>query len=93
MVELSYNQPLTLGTTMAKRIDSLVPGTEVKLHFHGSKSFGNEPHTLDATFVSVVGEGDAREANFLLNGDSEFAAYRYGGRWAYGSSAEKLSLV
>lgn len=81
---------------MAKRLDSLKPGTKVRLKFHGTLSFGNAPYEETATFQGVVGEGDNRRALFSdLSSKSPFdwEAYRYKNRWAYGSSAERLSVV
>jgi hypothetical protein len=73
---------------MARRIDSLKQNEKVTLQFHGSKTLGNEPYTLEAVFEGITGEGDERRANF-----DEVEAYRYNGHWAYGTSAEKLTLV
>lgn len=73
---------------MARRIDSLQPNETVTLQFHGSKSLGNEPYLLEATFEGIIGTGEERRAQF-----DEVEAYRYNGHWAYGTSAEKLSLV
>lgn len=77
---------------MTNRIDRLTPGQEVILKFHGSKSLGNEPHEETHTFLGIEGEGDERRAKFRYN-DMEWEAYRYQGRWSYGTSAEKLSIV
>ena len=73
---------------MAKRIDSLKTGSRVTVKFHGSKNLGNESWTDTVTFYGITGEGDYRVARF-----DNWYAYRYNGRWAYGSSAERLSLV
>lgn len=78
-----------IGSKMGKRIDSLKPDTKVSLRFHGSKRFGNEPSTLDYVFKEIVGTGEDRRAIF----DEGFEAYRFNGHWAYGTSAEHLSLV
>lgn len=77
---------------MATRIDQLSPGQEVKLKFHGTKSFGNPAYEEVHTFLGMEGEGNDREAIFS-DGYIQWHAYRFEGRWAYGSSAEKLSLV
>lgn len=70
------------------RIDQLTPGTRVLLGF----SYGDEP----ATFVGITGQGDDRLATFDSDrGDGtsyRWSAYRAGGRWAYGSSCERLTL-
>lgn len=71
---------------MQKRIDRLQPGAQVTLRFHGS--MGNETHDERATFQGIVGEGDDRLAQF-----DGWEAYRYRGHWAYGTSADRLSLI
>lgn len=73
------------------RIDSLTPGSFVTLRFNGATD-----HTEQATFVRVKGEKQDRRAVFYSvgrNGGYEWEAYRFNGGWAYGSSAERLSLV
>lgn len=77
----------------AKTIRTLKSGEEVRLRFHGSKQFGNEPYELDATFVELREDGN--RAVFHLDGDTsdEFEAYKYSNRWAYGSSAERLTVI
>lgn len=82
---------------MAKRIDSLTPDTEVTLRFHHRGNSYDEA----ATFLGISGEGDDRRARFrsadtetLTAGRTyEWEAYRYNGHWAYGTSADRLSLV
>lgn len=83
---------------MAKRIDSLKPGTTVTLKFHGSKSLGNDPYIQDAVFLGVYGVGDDRRARFMsveakIYDPGGWDAYRFNGHWAYGTSAERLTLV
>jgi hypothetical protein len=73
---------------MAKRIDSLITGDKVRLRYNGSKSFGNEPWEEDVTFIGIVGSGDERRAQF-----DAVELYRFKGFWAYGTSAERASLV
>lgn len=77
----------------AKTIRNLVPGEQVKLHFHGSKQFGNEAYDMDATFVEF--KEDGTRAVFAMDGnkDSTFEAYKFSNRWAYGSSAERLTIA
>jgi hypothetical protein len=76
------------------KIDQLEPGTKVTLLFHGSKSLGNSSYTSEEVFVRMTGTGEDRRAWFTTSdGTYEWEAYRYQGRWAYGSSAERLSLV
>lgn len=77
----------------AKTIRNLVPGENVRLHFHGSKQFGNEAYDMDATFVEF--NEDKTRAVFAMDGDagSTFEAYKFSNRWAYGSSAERLTIA
>lgn len=73
---------------MAKRIDSLTAGQQVTMKFHGSKRLGNESYELDLIFKGITGAGEDRRAKF-----DEVELYRYEGRWAYGTSAERATLV
>lgn len=77
------------------RIDQLEPGTKVTLRFGGS--FGNHTHLDESYFVEIKGSGEDRRAVFSftekVDEHSTWEAYRYNGRWAYGSSADRLSLV
>ena len=72
-----------------KRIDSLKPNTPVLLKFREG--------TEEATFLALIGEGDERRARFIQHDDAvglyEWEAYRFRGRWAYGTSADTLRLV
>lgn len=73
------------------RIDDLTGGEQVLLGFKDDVS---EP----AMFVRHEGEGEDREAVFsqqheVTGEDFEWKAYRYQGRWAYGTSADRLRLV
>lgn len=81
--------------TRSRSISSLKPGETVRLKFHGSKQFGNDPYELDAEFIAF--NADKTRATFNLEPDAEskdeFEAYKYVNRWAYGTSAEKLSIV
>lgn len=81
-----------------KRIDQLQPGDRVQLRFDG------RDETEPATFVKLEGEGDDRLATFSQTQaqstatgvepvDYEWDAYRYNGRWAFGTSAQRLSLA
>lgn len=75
-----------------KRIDSLKPGTKVTLRF--MREFqGTGSYDEDAIFEGITGTGDDRLATFSSTGDFSWSAYRFNGRWAYGSSAETLRLV
>lgn len=73
---------------MARRIDSLKAGDKVRLLFAGSRSLGNDSYEETVIFHGIEGEGEKRRAKF-----DEWEAYRFRGGWAYGSSAEKLSLL
>lgn len=75
-----------------KRIDSLKPGTKVRLRF-GREFQGDGSDFEDAVFEGITDTGDDRRATFSQDGGIEWDAYRYQGRWAYGSSAESLRLV
>lgn len=74
-----------------KKIDNLESGQAVRLQFNGKRIEA-------ALFVSMIDadKGDDRRARFVqIAGDQsyEWDAYRYNGGWAYGSSAQRLSLV
>jgi hypothetical protein len=76
------------------RIDSLTPGSSVTLSF---KTWGTT-YEERAIFIKIIGEGNDRKARFLsVNSPGEqtyeWDAYRYQGRWVYGSSAQALSLA
>jgi len=73
---------------MAVRIDKLAAGQDVVLKMHGSKQFGNDPYEMDTKFVRIQGEGDERRAEF-----EDVTLYRDRGRWAYGTSAEKATVL
>jgi hypothetical protein len=73
------------------RIDNLKPGALVLLRF----DYGDEPER--AVFCGVIGSGEERRARFAQASDDgllyDWEAYRFGGRWCYGSSAGRLSVV
>ena len=77
---------------MSNRIDSLKSLSAVVLDFNGK-------FTEPAVFLGIEGEGDDRRAKFAQptehteSGYYTWDAYRYNGKWAYGTSAERLSLV
>lgn len=76
---------------MAKRISTKNVGQTFDLKLHGS--MGNSDYELeDVLLVKVEGEGEDRRATFSENG-FEWEAYRFNGRWSYGSSADYLSVV
>lgn len=79
-------------TKNTNRIANLTPGAEVTLRF---ATYGGS-HDEVVTFVSLSEDGqratfhtDDRED---LNG-YDWEAYKFNGRWAYGSSAGRLSIV
>jgi hypothetical protein len=85
-----------------KRIDSLKPGTPVRLKFCAEFQGKDQAYEEDAVFVALTGEGNDRRATFgspdqRVPGEDrvwyQWDAYRYKGRWVYGSSAETLRLV
>lgn len=79
---------------MAQRISNLKPGQTVTLLFRGSKVLGNAPYSDEVIFQGITGTGEDQRATFLdENGENPWEAYRYEGRWSYGSSAERLSVV
>ena len=82
---------------MSKRLGSIPVGHFVKIHFRGSKSLGNEPYDEVAQVVAHLGDGDNERVRLSALGyggaDIDFEAYRFEGHWAYGSSAERLSVL
>ncbi len=85
-----------------KRIDSLTPETPVRLKFCAEFQGKDGAYEEDAVFVKLEGTGDDRRATFRTKDKEtwsgtfaayEWEAYRFKGRWAYGSSAETLRLV
>ena len=75
--------------TKAKTINGLKAGETVNLQFHGSKRLGNEAYQDEYTFIEFTGEGDDKRAIF----NDGMEAYRCNGYWAYGTSAERLSVA
>ena len=78
------------------RIDTLKAGQKVTLGFY----YGGTKVEESAEFVRVEGEGERRHATFTstteINGEPrtyEWQAYRYHKRWAYGTGADRLTLV
>lgn len=77
---------------MGKRLDSIAVGESVTATFHGSKNLGNEPYTLEVVVAGRSGTGDDRRVTLDDDGAS-FEVYRFNGHWAYGTSAERLSIA
>lgn len=80
---------------MAKQIGRLVAGESVTLKFQTRGGSFEEP----AEFLGMTDEGNAK---FRTGGQDQaenpddyydWEAYRFQGRWCYGSSAQRLSLV
>ncbi len=72
------------------RIDNLVPGSIVTLNLRNYQE--------DVVFLRITGTGEDRHAEFVSTVSSDknmyrWAAYRFEGRWVYGSSADRLSVV
>ncbi len=72
------------------RIDTLQPGDHVVLWFADSGDGFYEC----ADLLRIDGAGDARQAWFRSHGGTaEWSAYRYKGRWAFGSGAARIRLL
>ncbi len=79
---------------MARSISHLKPGQKVTLHFRGSRSLGNEGYVDTVVFKEHIGVGDDQRAVFTdENGRDQWEAYKFQGRWSYGTSAERLSIM
>ena len=77
---------------MARRISSLTKGEKVTLKFHSRYT----PVIEVATFLGLSEDG--QRAKFKTPGRGHdrgytWEAYRYQGHWAYGSSADRLSVI
>jgi hypothetical protein len=80
---------------MAKRISPANVGKTFLLRFNKTRSMngGRDPMEMENVLVKVdVVDGEAR-ATFRDNEIGEWEAYRFKGRWSYGSSAEPLTVV
>lgn len=75
---------------MAKRISKKNEG---QLFHLGFASPYNPLDIEDVLLVKVEGTGDDARATFKDEEIGEWEAYRYKGRWAYGSSAERLIVI
>lgn len=82
------------------RFDNLTPGSVIEIQTF----YGAQPHEVEtAAFLGIYGEGDGRNAKLATvskhpKSDGthpiiEWEIYRYNGRWAYGTSADRISLV
>lgn len=79
---------------MAKRIDSIKNGQRVTLRFMANFQGKDGAWDEDMVFDGIDGDGDDREARFkYLDSSDHWKAYRFNGRWVYGSSAETLRLI
>lgn len=72
-----------------KRISAKYVGEKLNLAFHGTYDRTVDEHTL----IKLEGEGDDARATFRDVSGMEWEAYRYNGRWAYGSGAHRLTVV
>lgn len=89
-------------TIYAASIDALAghEGQEVELRFGGSRELGNPPYFEQVQFLRIEGSGEDRRAVFRSRTSRgaavesfDWEAYRFEGRWVYGTSAEPLRVV
>lgn len=70
------------------RLDKLPPLTVIEIEI----KYGLE----EVVFLGIEGEGEDRLARMLSRGTDgkvyEWAAYRYGGRWCYGTSGDRMTI-
>lgn len=78
---------------MAARIGNLNRGDQVNLKLHGSKQLGNAPYTLKAEFNGYSGSQEDLRALFSIDSSNDLEVYRYNGRWSYGASAERVTVL
>lgn len=71
-----------------RRLANVVPGSLIEVKFHAP--FGS--YTEEVTFVGLVTTSDD-EVEITLDAGYEFNIYRNGNHWAYGSGADKITLV
>jgi len=77
---------------MAKRISSKNVGQMFELLLDKNRAMG-QPETIECKLLRIEGEGEDKRAIFDDEAIGEWSAYRYNGRWAYGSSAEPLRVI
>jgi hypothetical protein len=77
---------------MAKRISTKNVGETFHLLLDKNPRMGRREE-ITATLLRIEGEGDDKRAVFSDEQIGEWEAYRYNGRWAYGSSAEPLRVI
>jgi hypothetical protein len=79
---------------MAKRISPKNIGSTFHLLFDKNTRFtGPVDDRKDNVLVRIEGEGDDKRAVFNDPEIGEWEAYRWNGRWAYGSSCEPLRVI
>lgn len=88
---------MSTTTTAAPRFDKLNVGDVITIQCY-YRGEAKEPE--QAFFLGIIGEGDDRRAKLATVFDAggegrmlEWEIYRYSGRWAYGSSADRISIV
>lgn len=82
-------QSAAAAAAPAKRISAANVGRVLHLAFHSPHAPTDEDHTL----VKLEGKGDDARATFRDVSGMEWQAYRFNGRWAYGSSANRLQVL
>lgn len=79
---------------MAKRISKKNEGQLFHLLFDKNTRWtGPVQDMKDVLLVKVEGSGDDARATFSDDQIGEWEAYRYNGRWCYGSSCEPLRVI
>lgn len=71
-----------------RRLMNVVPGSLIEVKFHAP--YGS--YTEEVTFVDLVMTNED-EVEITLDAGYEFNIYRYANHWAYGSGADKITLV
>ena len=79
---------------MAVTITNMKPGQKHRLRFHGSKQFGNDPYELEMFKVSMTEDNQRAMLSETPDG-ADFEVYRHpsGRGWAYGTSAERVTVI
>jgi hypothetical protein len=88
-IEYTAAKPAKPARPAQKRISAKYVGEKLNLAFHGTYDRTVDENTL----IKLEGEGDDARATFRDASGMEWEAYRYNGRWAYGSGAHRLTVV